>query len=73
MSICPMCKNDYNVVSEMERVVESAELLIDAAAPDIFSEGAVIAAAAVLKQRVASYRKVVTRIDREEEGEHAVQ
>ncbi len=71
--ICPMCKNNYVLAGEMKKIVDAAELLVDAAdlAP-VFSLEAVAAAGNMLTQRVIRYREVVERIDEEEES-HAVQ
>ena len=74
MSLCPMCGNHTLEVNTMRKVVEAAEFLIDASTPDIYSEDAVVAAAAVLERRVGYYRECLDIINAEEQGgEDAVQ
>lgn len=71
MSICPMCKNDYNEVELMRDIVETAEVLIDAAASsDDITD--VAAKGADLRFAVHKYRAINKQFD-EHGGEDAVQ
>lgn len=63
--VCPSCDINWDEYEAKNEVVEAAELLVDAAEPDLYSEDAVICAAAVLKQRISHYREVLDKLKQE--------
>jgi hypothetical protein len=77
MNQCIECGKVDEIYDEMEKVVNAAELLVDAAGLDTFSKEAVATAGNLLNQAVERYRRTVEEFERGrkeyERGRDAVQ